>query len=103
MGRINAGAIPSNQSVNVDSAQGIVSFTLRPNQTFSSYAMRVLEGRVKPVTIEHPDSAAANPLPPGAAETAAPKNALPVADSKPEPKEGLSGLINRYEQMQGQQ
>lgn len=40
-----------NEEINVDPVVGIVSFTLRPNQTFSSYAMRVLEGRVRPVMV----------------------------------------------------
>ena len=40
-----------NESADVDPLDGTVEFTLRPNQTFSSYAMRVLEGKVRPVMI----------------------------------------------------
>lgn len=38
--------------VQVDTGQGTVTFTLRPNQTFSSYRMKVLEGKVVPVQVE---------------------------------------------------
>lgn len=37
----------------VDESAGIVSFMLKPNQTFSSYVMKVLEGKVLPVTIDN--------------------------------------------------
>ena len=40
-----------NTETAVDSVLGTVRFTLRPNQTFSSYNMRVLEGKVRPVMI----------------------------------------------------
>ena len=41
-----------NDTAKVDVLEGTVRFTLRPNQTFSSYVMRVIEGRVKPVTVD---------------------------------------------------
>ncbi|MGE0754441.1 MAG: hypothetical protein AB7L92_04705 [Alphaproteobacteria bacterium] len=41
-----------NDVVSVDTYNNIVTFTLLPNQTFSSYVMRVLEGKVLPVTID---------------------------------------------------
>lgn len=37
--------------VRVNQMKGTVEFLLQPNQTFSSYAMRIVEGRVQPVTI----------------------------------------------------
>jgi len=53
-----------NEETNVDPVMGIVQFTLRPNQTFSSYAMRVLEGRVRPVMIVLKTDEPAAELPP---------------------------------------
>ncbi|MEZ5690739.1 MAG: hypothetical protein R3D71_03615 [Rickettsiales bacterium] len=38
--------------VRVDMLNNVVTFTLRPNQTFSSYSMQVIEGRVQPITID---------------------------------------------------
>lgn len=40
-----------NDDIKVDEYNKTVSFTLLPNQTFSSYVMRVLEGKVMPVTV----------------------------------------------------
>jgi len=36
----------------VDNVVGAVTFTLYPNQTFSSYAMRVVEGKVRPIVVQ---------------------------------------------------
>ena len=41
-----------NEDVKVDKAKHSVMFSLHPNQTFSSYVMRVLEGKVRPMVIE---------------------------------------------------
>jgi hypothetical protein len=41
------------ESVHVDEAAGLVFFTLKPNQTFSSYGMKVLEGKVLSVTVDN--------------------------------------------------
>jgi hypothetical protein len=78
-----------NEEVIVDKFRGTVRFTLRPNQTFSSFVMRPLEGKVVPVTIDNNigEAVIAAPAPvrtPEAADAAAPK------------KEGLSGLIGAY-------
>ena len=42
--------------VKVHADKGTVTFTLRPNQTFSSYTMRVVEGKVTPVTVDPKDN-----------------------------------------------
>lgn len=39
--------------VKVDETAGLVFFTLKTNQTFSSYVMKVLEGKVMPVTVDY--------------------------------------------------
>lgn len=44
--------ITPNKEVRVDLRRGKVTFTLRPNQTFSSYVMRVLEGKVMPMVLD---------------------------------------------------
>lgn len=109
--------VPIGQSdVLVDSGRGTVTFTLRQNQTFSSYAMRVVEGKVQPVTVMiMPDAIKNNapgmPLkpaakPPGPAKPAA---AAPEAAPPPPPpaastgdgekKEGLAGLNATYKKM----
>ncbi len=43
----------SNEFVMLDQAARMVSFVLKPNQTFSSYVMKVLEGKVLPVTVDN--------------------------------------------------
>lgn len=91
-----------NDEIDVDTLRGKVSFTLRPNQTFSSYVMKVLEGRVLPVTV---DTTLIKKSP--AADTEAmpaPPPALPPAEAEKQPVpqgsgEGLSGLINSYKNM----
>lgn len=91
-----------NDEIDVDTLRGKVSFTLRPNQTFSSYVMKVLEGRVLPVTVDttlikkNPVASIEEiPAPPPASAPAA-------AETPPASKgsdEGLSGLINSYKNM----
>jgi len=44
-------AIAHNDNIMVDAQKKLVEFTLRPNQTFSSYVMRVLEGKLDPVVV----------------------------------------------------
>jgi hypothetical protein len=41
-----------NDKVTVDMQRGQVIFNIKPNQTFSSYTMTVLEGKVLPVTVD---------------------------------------------------
>jgi hypothetical protein len=80
----------NNDDIQVDEQEGTVVFTLRPNQTFTSYLMRVVEGRVQPVTI-------GNVAQESTSTTFAPD--APPAAQDGEPKEGLGGLIDQYENM----
>lgn len=41
-----------NDEIRIDELNGAVYFTLKPNQTFSSYVLRVLEGKVLPVVVD---------------------------------------------------
>ena len=53
MDRVNQSwAKNKNKDILVDPVAGTVTFTLYPNQTFSSFVMRVLEGKVMPVTVK---------------------------------------------------
>jgi hypothetical protein len=70
------------EGVTVDAAQGVVVFSLHTNQTFSSYVMRVLEGKVMPVTIDISTVPVVAPTQ-GVGQTGA-------------VKKGLSGLIDAY-------
>lgn len=89
-----------NEEVNVDQLRGKVIFTLRPNQTFSAYVMKVLEGKVLPVTVDlmqvsgFSKSATKD-------KTTAPALDKPVGsgDSSSNEKEGLPGLINTYQNL----
>jgi hypothetical protein len=78
-----------------------VKFSLRPNQTFSSYVMRVLEGKVKPVTT---DTQAVMTEPANPPEDAAP-DALQGKTPSGEPAsetssdQGLPGLIGAYRRL----
>jgi hypothetical protein len=80
-----------NEITQVDLVGGTVAFRLHPNQTFSSYSMSVLEGKVQPVTL---DTHAA-PLPTPSEPEAAPPT-LPAAAPAEASREGLPGLINAY-------
>lgn len=100
--------------VTVDSLRGTVTFTLQPNQTFSSYAMRVLEGKVKPMTVwissgapaasvaetvrRRPDAARAPASADGTAEhvaRAVAREAPPAAGTQ----KGVPGLSETYRKM----
>lgn len=88
----------------VDSIRDTVTFTLRPNQTFSSFAMRVVEGKVMPVTITTMESqpvvvAVGTPTAtaPVASAPAATATAPPAsADDK---KEGVKALNETYKRI----
>lgn len=99
------------QGVQVDVAKAKVTFSLKPNQTFSSYTMNVLEGKALPVTV---DIAALGNLQgsrvsldgqsvnnetavPAAADKDDDKTATP--QKAQESKEGLGGLIRSYQNM----
>jgi len=89
--------IPSkvpDERVDIDRTNGIIVFTLHANQTFSAYAMRVLEGKVLPVTVKNAlaDSGAAAPK----SEEPPPSPVSPVPRVGVHEHNGLSGLINSY-------
>lgn len=88
----------ASKDVTVDDGNGTVTFSLRPNQTFSSYVMRALEGKVLPVAVgganagpldlkEKPEPAVP-PTPDAGAKPATPDTS----------NEGFGGLINAYQQ-----
>jgi len=99
----------ANDDVEVDSLHGTVTFTLRPNQTFSSYVMRVLEGKVVPKRVEKPVVQEAPPLMPlkkmieqlpaplDNSSDATKTNATPPPDTaKTDDNTGFYGLLNAY-------
>lgn len=92
----------NNSEVLVDREHNTVTFELRPNQTFSSYVMRVLEGKVRPVTIE-PEPLATKEESKAPVRTAGPVDKAKTPDSPPAPeddkKEGLSGLAETYKKV----
>jgi hypothetical protein len=45
-------SVAPTDTIEVNTKSNLVRFTLRPNQTFSSYVMRVLEGKVVPMVID---------------------------------------------------
>lgn len=90
--------IPNDETI-VDQLRGKVIFTLHPNQTFSSYVMKVLEGKVMPVTvdtalIEKTLSASSISRKEQAKESRA--SEAPAPPEKTERMEGLPGLIDSY-------
>jgi hypothetical protein len=83
------------EGITVDSANGTVTFSLHTNQTFSSYVMRVLEGKVMPVTIDTDQLPLKETVVP---EEAADSGIIPAA--KASEREGLGGLIDAYQQLE---
>jgi len=94
----------------VDREHRLVTFTLRPNQTFSSFAMEILEGKVRPVTVDnmagHTDASANNTT--GDAVPVEPLPNLPVVSKTqqiiaPPPmpiddgNSGLDGLMKKVQ------
>lgn len=89
-----------NNEVAVSRRDGTVKFTLRPNQTFSSYVMYVLEGKVQPVTVD--THAMQIPAVLDTDEDAV--DYMPAPDQgQNQNREGLGGLMNAYQNLgQGQ-
>ncbi len=86
-----------NDQVDFDPLAGTLTFTLHHNQTFSSYAMKVLEGRVTPVTVEvTPESQA---LRSGASAIPAAAEGMAAPDAEGS-GEGLGGLLNAYQKLE---
>jgi hypothetical protein len=92
----------STSAISVDKKNGIVTFSLRPNQTFSSYVMRVVEGKVLPVT-EGNQIMENAVLHTAIAKEAEKKNlnakSSVLSPAKPAEHEGLGGLLDKYHDM----
>ena len=101
MERINdAWSKTSNNEIRVDKMNGVVAFSLRPNQTFSSYVMRVLEGKVQPVTVDNNIAGLLEEDEESSAQdTKAKTPAAPVAADSESSREGLTGLVKAYEKI----
>ena len=98
-----APVVPAKSDVLVDSIHETVTFTLKPNQTFSSFAMRVVEGKVPPVTVMiQPDEQngtggeAAKPI-----DVPQPAEATPVKPTPPvdDTRAGVPGLNDTYKKI----
>ena len=88
---------PPAPGITADKVKGTIQFTLHANQTFSSYVMRVLEGRVLPVTVDLSKEMVAQSITEGQSSElnldeppAAPANGQ---------EEGLGGLIDAYKKV----
>lgn len=88
--------------VDFDRINDTIIFTLHANQTFSPYAMRVLEGKVQPVTVSmgakenRATFAPDKTLIPPSAQNA---GIAPMTPAHNESRTGLSGLIGSYNQL----
>lgn len=82
------------EGVSVDKIAKTVTFTLHGNQTFSSYAMRVVEGRIAPVVIDNTTGVPLNPADATISKAAA---AIKKTNNKQDDKTGLNGLIGAYQ------
>ncbi len=91
--------VPRGEDVKVMGNGAAVRFSLRPNQTFSSYVMRVLEGKVKPVTVD----TQVNLIPPESANEqdadSNPPEGDPSASDESSSGQGLGGLIGAYRRL----
>lgn len=115
MGKVNDAwmVVPPNDTsrsdVMVDSVHDTVTFTLRQNQTFSSYAMRVLEGKVRPITVMVMEGqvVSGTPVKPAAAAATAAASGTATVVATPtatavEPlteKEGVKALNDTYKRI----
>jgi hypothetical protein len=82
-------SVMPNKDIEVDGRKSTVMFTLRPNQTFSSYVMRVLEGKVMPMVLD---------LAPKAKEGEDGKptlNVKPSPDNGPTERDFLDNLLGK--------
>jgi len=82
--------------VDIDRSKGIITFTLHANQTFSAYALKVLEGKVQPVTVNNAVADnKASPLGEGMPDKIVPPGISPNENASG----GLGGLINAYKNL----
>jgi len=91
-----------NPDVLVDPAHGQVVFTLKPNQTFSSYSMSVLEGRVLPVTVDITQETSLSldeKIEGMEGEGQKTENVDNAPGTEEKSQEGLGGLIKSYQNL----
>jgi hypothetical protein len=89
----------SDSRVTLNSTKKTVTFTLHANQTFSTYAMQILEGKVTPITIK---VAGADGVPAGP-QANAPANPKQRGAAQPRTQAGqtgLHGLLNAYKSLE---
>ncbi|MCE2927065.1 MAG: hypothetical protein LW823_05440 [Rickettsiales bacterium] len=89
----------ANPRVTVNKRAGKVQFSLRPNQTFSSYVMDILEGKVKPVTADTHAITIPEEQQPEAEGEAEQFPAADEADANNTNNQGLGGLIGAYQRL----
>jgi hypothetical protein len=88
--------LPSTEA-KISKREGTVTFVLKPNQTFSSFLMAVLEGKVQSVTV---DTHALDISEPAAEATEEVPIENPAAEAGDEQsRQGLKGLIGAYEKL----
>lgn len=96
----------TDERVQIDVMNRQVTFLLQPNQTFSSYNMKIYEGKVQPVTFDSvrqqsdalPDAAEAPAF--NLKDIFFPEEKKPDTETtKPEKKQGIMGLIDTYEHL----
>jgi hypothetical protein len=91
-----------NEEVQVNKSKGTVTFTIHPNQTFTSYLMKAVDGKLKPVIIGGNEAIAAT----AAHETDVQSTIsgdIPPEAAHEEDKQGIEGLLNKYNTMPGTQ
>jgi len=79
----------------VDKERKVVTFILRPNQTFSSFAMQVLEGKVAPVTLHAKHKSLLPIVAP--VQVAKPANVNVAPPPVDDSNTGLNGLMKTIE------
>lgn len=77
--------VPANPHVEIRAQERTIRFTLLPNQTFSTYTLRIYEGQVAPVTIAINNAAARTTPEPEIGETIGDVFSAPVDAAAPEP------------------
>jgi hypothetical protein len=82
----------TSKTVSFDAKDGVFEFTLQVNQTFSSHAMEVVEGKLLPIT------EAISAIPESSAQSSE-LPSQPVVEPQ-EQHEGLQGLIGAYKDLE---
>ena len=86
-----------NDNVEVYKRRGEVIFTLKVNQTFSSYVMNILEGKVQPVTVDTHNISLEEPI--RAPDSSPAELDNPFMQEGEDPRTGLGGLIDAYSKL----